>query len=258
MAMVGSAEPSTEAVGSAPLTIRAKARRDARAIRSFIEAAVAGGELRPGDKVPTERELVVRFGAARNTVRNVLAELEAEGRLIRQVGRGTFVAPPRDVSPSAVAPPPALVAGHGPAGLFAGSSPLAVMEVRLLIEPGLADLAVNHATDADLAEIARCLGGADSAESWQAFEDWDDALHRAIAAATHNPILIRICGELSAARRSAEWGALKRRSLTAERQADYQREHGAILAALRERDADAARAAILAHLRHVRANMLGH
>src|SRR5690242_12774842 len=133
MAMVDGAEPSMETAGATPLTIRAKARRDARAIRSFIEAAIAGGELRPGDKVPTERELVVRFGAARNTVRNVLADLEAEGCLIRHVGRGTFVAPPPCV-PSSAAPSAsaATTAGHGAAsGLFTGSSPLAVMEVRL-------------------------------------------------------------------------------------------------------------------------------
>jgi GntR family transcriptional regulator, transcriptional repressor for pyruvate dehydrogenase complex len=253
--MLSNSEPSpTGASPPGPLTVRAKARRDAVAIRGFIETAIVGGELRPGDRLPTERELVARFGAARNTVRNVLAELAAEGRLIRHVGRGTFVAP-QIAAPS---PQAASVSGDGSGGLFAGSSPLAVMEVRLLIEPGLADLAVAQASDADLAEIARCLAGAEAAAAWQTFEEWDDALHRAVAAATHNPILIRICGELSAARRSAEWGALKRRSLTAERQAEYQREHRAILAALRERDADAARTAILHHLRHVRANMLGH
>jgi DNA-binding GntR family transcriptional regulator len=59
------------------------------------------------------------------------------------------------------------------------------------------------------------------------------------------------------ARAQGEWGMLKRRSVTPQRRAEYQREHREMVAALKERDAGRARALCLAHLVHVRANLLG-
>jgi GntR family transcriptional regulator len=54
---------------------------------------IAAGE--PGDALPTERELAVRFDTSRTTVRQALAELTIEGRLERTQGRGTFISQPR-------------------------------------------------------------------------------------------------------------------------------------------------------------------
>lgn len=58
------------------------------------------GELRPGDRVPAERELAGRFGVARETVRHALRDLAVEGRIRRQ-GRGTVLARPKVVRPLA-------------------------------------------------------------------------------------------------------------------------------------------------------------
>src|SRR5512139_759824 len=54
-----------------------------------------GGEWLPGTQVPSERELCEQYAISRITVRQALAALVTEGRLIRTQGRGTFVASPR-------------------------------------------------------------------------------------------------------------------------------------------------------------------
>ena len=53
------------------------------------------GVMAPGTAVPPERELAQRFGTSRTTVRQALAELAVEGRLLRMQGKGTFVAKPK-------------------------------------------------------------------------------------------------------------------------------------------------------------------
>jgi GntR family transcriptional regulator len=57
--------------------------------------ALDGGEWRPGDRLPPERELAVRYGCSLITVRRALSELAREGRIERTRGRGTFVLHPR-------------------------------------------------------------------------------------------------------------------------------------------------------------------
>lgn len=62
-------------------------------IKREILALIA--DLEPGAAVPTERELAVRFGTSRTTVRQAIAELVVDGRLARTQGKGTFVAQPK-------------------------------------------------------------------------------------------------------------------------------------------------------------------
>lgn len=56
---------------------------------------LASGDLKPGDRFPNELELVEKYSVARITVRRAIAEMVQEGRLIRQAGKGTFVATPK-------------------------------------------------------------------------------------------------------------------------------------------------------------------
>ena len=210
-----------------------------------LQRAIASGLWRAGEQLPTERRLAESLGLARNTVRRALDMLEAEGKIARGVGRGTF-----------------LVEMNGHAGFdgtalplpaaFMNASPAEVMEARILLEPAIADLAVARATLADFTEMERCLMESEAARSVPEFEHWDGALHRAIIAACRNELLDAFYAVLNRIRDNAEWTLLKQRSLTPDRRAAYERQHRAIVAALKARDPTAARDAIRAHLIAVR------
>jgi GntR family transcriptional regulator len=60
-----------------------------------LQARLDAAEWKPGDRLPTERDLAERYGCSLITVRRALAELVHDGRLVRTRGRGTFVLAPR-------------------------------------------------------------------------------------------------------------------------------------------------------------------
>lgn len=78
--------PEAEALDGAPKY---------RQIYVQLRNALANREFAPGDKLPSENELVEQFGASRPTVSRALAQLESEGLVERRVGSGTYVRPQR-------------------------------------------------------------------------------------------------------------------------------------------------------------------
>ncbi|MEO0544183.1 MAG: phosphonate metabolism transcriptional regulator PhnF [Pseudomonadota bacterium] len=63
-------------------------------IRDTLASEIADGTLNPGDQLPTEPELVTRFGAGRHSVRRAIDALAREGKLSVEQGRGTFIDSP--------------------------------------------------------------------------------------------------------------------------------------------------------------------
>jgi DNA-binding FadR family transcriptional regulator len=218
--------------------------------------------LRRGSRLPTERQLAMSLGVTRTSVRRALTVLEAQGRISREVGRGTFLReepwPQHGGGADGAAadqagPADPRAARLGPAGPprpagQAGFAPADVMTVRRLLEPPAMRLVVAWATAADFEEIGRCLAGGERADSYDEFESWDLALHRSIMAASHSPLLTRLYAEIEEARHGRFWGDLKRRSASRDRQHAYQADHRELVAALRARDADRAVEAMRAHL----------
>jgi GntR family uxuAB operon transcriptional repressor len=204
----------------------------------------------PGSRLPTERQLATDLGVTRSSVRHALAMLEAQGRISREVGRGTFLRELPITSAPAPRGPAAdgAAADHAPAGDFA---PADVMTIRRLLEPPAMSLVVAWATAADLEDMDRCLAGGDGAASYEEFEFWDLALHRCIMAASHSPLLAALYRDIEAARHGQVWGDLKRRSSSAERREQYQADHRAIVGALRARDSGQAVEAMRVHLARV-------
>src|ERR1700676_5294070 len=95
----------------------------------------------PAARLPAERELAAGLGVSRSAVRHAMAVLEEQGRISREVGRGTFLRPGG-----------ARVGGHD-------FSPADVMLVRRMFEPQVMPLVVAWATARDFAEMDRCLDG---------------------------------------------------------------------------------------------------
>lgn len=67
-----------------------------RQIKSLILQALESGEWRPGQAIPSEQELALRFSVSQGTVRKAVDEMAAENLLVRKQGKGTFVASHND------------------------------------------------------------------------------------------------------------------------------------------------------------------
>jgi len=238
-----------------------------RALAALILAESERDAAGNGRRLRTERQLALDLGVSRSAIRHAMAVLQAEGRVSREVGRGTFLRGPEPPGPGPSGPsgPPGAEPGAEPAQAReataddppADYSPADVMAVRRLFEPTAMSLVVAWATARDFAEMDRCLRGGERAADHDEFEVWDAALHRSIIAATRNPLLIRLYSEVERARHGRMWGDLKRRSATAARRDEYRRDHEEIVTALRLRDADQATVAMRTHLARVSAHLLG-
>jgi DNA-binding FadR family transcriptional regulator len=221
-----------------------------RELAELILAEFERSGLGPGSRLPTERQLAAGLGITRTGVRHALAALEADGRISREVGRGTFLR---------AAPAPA--GGELTASRWQPAAtdfaPADVMTIRRLLEPQAMPLVAIWATARDFGEMERCLAGGDAAASYEEFETWDLALHRCIMGAAHSPLLAAIYGLVESARHGQSWGDLKRRSTSSQRRQVYQEDHRAIVAALRARDSDAAVEAMRVHLSRIAEHLLG-
>jgi GntR family transcriptional regulator, uxu operon transcriptional repressor len=212
-----------------------------------ILARCSEAEYAPGGRLPTERRLATEFGVTRTMVRHALAVLEAEDRISREVGRGTFLRPPTADRGGPTARPEA-VDEVGPAD---------VMAARRVIEPQVLPLVVAWATPRDFHELRRCIRGGAAAGSAAEFETWDYALHHAIVAAGRNQLVRSMYGVVERAREGELWGTLKRRNDSLERRAAYQADHVALVDAICARELHRAVEVMEAHLARVEANLLG-
>lgn len=235
--------------------------RDAniQAVCNFLLNASTAQGLLPGAKLPTERALAEQLGVSRNVVRNALAVLEAEGRVLRKVGSGTYIV--KLDEPGAWRQGGASKDGLNAAPPMPHVAPLEanpgqIVEARFTLEPHIAGLAAMNGTKTDFAHLADCARRYHRADSFEEYELADQHFHTAIAMATRNPLLIGAYACFSAAHAAAEWGGLRQRFLTAERRTASRQEHDMILEAIRSRDSAAAAAAVLAHLRKIASDIL--
>jgi DNA-binding FadR family transcriptional regulator len=231
-----------------PEPVQSKAE-GAKALSRYLREGIASGALGVGVKLPAERELSDRFGASRGAVRRVLAGFRERGLITQTVGSGTFVA--QATVPAQPAEPPRQTSLDG------NVSPAELMVARKLIEPLMPGLIVRNATAADFATMQHCIEQSEAAETIEAFEHWDGALHTALAVATHNGFFVRILELTQRVRDQGEWGRLKARSLTGSRRAQYERQHRALVDALRDRDAEAAQRVLIEHLDQIQRNLFG-
>jgi DNA-binding FadR family transcriptional regulator len=215
-----------------------------RLLLSFQEA-IDAGRWKAGERIPTERALSDRYGVARNTIRRALQQLEDAGRIVRHVGRGTFVEQGKRPQPNDLA--------HR----IQNASPNEIMEVRLIIEPQAAECAAGRANGAELDAMAECLKKGEGAATIAEFEMWDGLFHQALISACRNQLLIDIYDAINAVRRKADWAALKERVVTPVRRKATERQHRAILAAVRARDAQRAGLEMKNHLVDVRRSLVG-
>jgi DNA-binding FadR family transcriptional regulator len=224
-------------------------------IREFLRGGLSGGQLAPGQRLPTERGLAERFEVSRAAVRHALTVLEVEGWIQRRAGSGTYLKPSESNGDAVISSKSA-----NAMTMALATSPSQILEARASIEVKLAELAVVNATEQDLRSIRRCCDQLAADLTPEDFEHCDRMFHRSIAVATHNELLLGCFDLLNAARDNPEWRKLKSRRHRAapERRAAVEQEHRAIAEAIADRDIDAAKSSTLEHMARVRMNLLGY
>jgi DNA-binding FadR family transcriptional regulator len=196
-------------------------------------------------RLPPERDLAVRLKLSRSALREGLEVLEAEGRVWRHVGRGTFVGRRPQPEPANLSL------------ITARTSPSEMLETRLMVEPLLARLAATRASGAEVEQMQRLLEKSEAARDAETWELWDGRLHRAVAEAARNGLLLSIFDAFNAMRSQARWHELRENTLTPERHQDYCAHHRAYVEAIASRDPVRAEQVMRRHIEAVRDGLLG-
>jgi GntR family transcriptional repressor for pyruvate dehydrogenase complex len=218
------------------------------AVVDRIKGMIERGELKPGDKLPSEKELAEAFGVSRMSIREALSMLSASQIIEIRHGEGSFV---QRMEVSNYIPPIAVSLLDFPAAA------LHLLEVRTMLAVGAAELAAMRADADALAEMDAALSaywdevrehGTGAKSDWQ--------FHHAIVRATKNPVLVEFANRIADLVAEGMRYTLGKNVGDSERIRQVAAEHEQIAAAIRARDAAAAGTAMRQHLEHVRQKLM--
>ena len=206
-----------------------------------IEESILQGALKPGDQLPAERELALRFGVSRTAVREAVKALREKGLVEAYSGRGTFIT---DGTSQAVRQSFDLMVKIGQPE---GSTDLA--EVRSILEPGIAALAAERAQESDRATLREAVAVMDRAlKDADAYIEADLDFHLALAEAAANPLILSLIDSIVGLLRAQRLRIFKVEGGPERGQFHHKR----ILEAVERRDSKKAWEAMKAHLEQVR------
>lgn len=221
------------------------AEKLSQAVVRQIERLILRGILRPGERLPAERDLAARLGVSRPSLREAIADLQGRGLLAARPGAGIYV------SEALGATFPAALAR-----LFAAHDEVMAdyISFRRDLEGMAAERAARLASDTDLAVIGAIFARMEAAHARRNPADeaaLDAEFHLSIIEAGHNLVLLHMMRAMFGLLREGVFynrTMLFRQHATRDGLLD---QHRAINAAVQARDPAAARAAIEAHLHFV-------
>jgi len=146
-------------------------------VAAQIKSSIAGGEWKPGGRLPSESELCRRYAVSRLTVRNAVGMLAAQGLVETFQGKGSFVCESR-------AEPDAF--------LDARISRMDLFEFRRIFETESAGLAAQRADRAVIERLRDATSRMERAQSGAEIAACDQEFHMLLARATRNEVMIRI------------------------------------------------------------------
>lgn len=212
-------------------------------VANQIKALIASRQLKPGERLPAERELAEQLGISRSVLREAIKFLEQQGLLSVQVGRGTFVVQvePEDVSNAFAESMHIMMQQIIEPGHFEY-----FYEIRRMIELEVAWIAAQRATEEDLDRIGAYL---DMMQTYhqtniEKFTQADTDFHQALAQATQNPLFLTLLMSITKLLRQIQFKA----SSTLGGPAKAITFHTRILDAIRAQDSAASRQAMAEHL----------
>jgi DNA-binding FadR family transcriptional regulator len=217
----------------------------ARIVRDLGMRIVAG-ELRPGDRLPAEAQLLADYEVSRPVLREATRVLVAKGLVLSKQRAGAIVRPRNEWH---LLDPDVLywLIQARPRAEFVET----LLTVRRVFEPAIAALAAKVASDESLRGIAEAYAGMEAAATPADLLEPDLAFHRRIAEATNNDLLAYIGNMLSLALRES----IKLSSQHPNTHALSLPRHKAILTALLNRDPLAAQQATLVQLKETREDL---
>lgn len=208
---------------------------------------IDSGQLKPGDRLPTEKQLMEEYGVSRTVIREATSSLRASGRIMTRQGQGAFVltTTPRPTFGVEFAAPRTV------------TEVVNAMDIRLGLESEAAAVAARrHDTDS-IAHIRTTLHALDIALSaGHGFRTVDAEFHMAIARATGNNYFVDFLGklvQLLAGRTRPERTAAN--PLNKDHVDRVRHEHAQIFDAIERGDPEAARSAMLLHIANSRERM---
>jgi DNA-binding FadR family transcriptional regulator len=213
-------------------------------LASSIREQILSGELRPGDRLPTEPELSNHYHVSRNTAREALRALASQGLLAvkRGVRGGTFVSAP---SPAQISE--SLQTGLALLTTSTHLSVSALVDIREMLEVPAAEMAARQRTEEELDCIRGALFDPATVNPRTVFASNRD-FHTWVLRATHNPLLEVLAEPV--------FRVLKERFLREQASAEFwvrvDQEHREILGYLESGDQAGAREATRSHLRYLR------
>jgi GntR family transcriptional repressor for pyruvate dehydrogenase complex len=210
-------------------------------LAALLSSQIMGGQLAPGDRLPTEAQLGATHGVSRSVVREAVHRVKSRGLLVSRQGSGVYVA---------------AVSGHrplefDPTVLESLDAVVHVVELRRVLEGEIAALAAERATRAQVAVLRRALAAIDAAAA--AGRDGvaeDLAFHRAIGEATGNPQFSRLLAFLEQYLREGMRITRGNEARRLDFMEAVRKEHRIIVDAIAARDARGARRAATSHLVH--------
>jgi GntR family transcriptional repressor for pyruvate dehydrogenase complex len=210
-----------------------------------IEQLILRGILRPGERLPSERDLADKLGVSRPSLRDAIADLADRGLLVSRAGSGVFVA---DVLGSAFSPAlTQLFSTHDEAVID-------YISFRRDMEGLAAERAATLGSETDLKLIDTIFGKMEQAHQKRDPSDeaqLDAEFHMAIIEASHNVIMLHMLRSMFELLRQGVFynrQVMFRNRMTRDQLLD---QHRAINAAIQARDPTAARAAVAAHMAYV-------
>lgn len=202
-----------------------------------VRDLIVSGRLRPGDRLPSERELAQILHVGRSTVREAIRAMESMSLVKVRAGEGTFLVS-LDGNPEANS-----LAGHV---LKSWDNQHQLFEVRRVIEPDLASLAARRATPQQLEEMRATLQAqAAAVERGENGMQADTRFHFLLAEAAGNDVLMRLMTDLMEMLQETRAHSLEATG----RPATSLRQHRAVLRAIQAREPKAAERRMLEHLR---------
>lgn len=205
-------------------------------------ARIEGGTLQPGDRLPTERELMAQYGVSRTVIREAMSSLRAAGRLETQQGRGAFILG---------GPPPERGFQLNDVARATLDEVLALLEIRLALETEAAGLAAERHRPEQASELkALAESFAHAGDDPAAAAAQDRAFHLGIATLSGNghfaPLLCGLSPHLLPRERIDLLQGDPHGQRAYHRR--LEREHMRIVDAITRKDVEGSRAAMRAHL----------